>query len=362
MSDTHRFTPWDLNTLTESPLSINETTLQTYSPFASDLKNTPTIYHLLTPVGLTTPKKLLDHIRENTDLEHNRILDLAKLGAVYLRAAEYSPRVSPRPTRQTYDDLYQPLLTYTPIYVRIYTNPKRHSAITNFSILNQTDLYIAVCKPAGIPACATLDNSKENLLRETERRLQLEPRSLCITTRLDLCTSGVAILTRREFAAEMNEWLSRCDKQYLVWTRKPVQLGLMQDWYFKRIRLAAGQSETPLLRPYLGQEEVPDGFVLISLRVESCTETVNGFLSRVVLLTGKTHQIRLQFAARGALVNGDCKYSNVVGRVYEGGILGRDPRVIGLHLAEVRGKLRDEDVRIVADWRARGDDPRLLDT
>ncbi|CAN8066176.1 unnamed protein product [Agarophyton chilense] len=360
MSETNRFTPWDLNTLLQTPIGINDTALQTYSPFGDQVKNTPTIYHLLTPIGLTEPKTLLDHIKENTDLEQIRIFNLTKLGAVYLRAAEYSPRVSPKPRRQAFEDLYKPLSTYIPVYVRIYTNPKRHTAVTNFSVLCQTDLYTAVCKPAGIPACATLDNANENLLRETERRLNLELHSLCITTRLDLCTSGVAILTRKEYAAEMNNWLSRCNKQYLVWTRKPVQIGLMQDWYFKRIRLAAGKSETPFLQPYLGEKEAPVGFVLVSLLVESCTETENGFISKVVLLTGKTHQIRLQFAARGALINGDYKYANVVGRVYDGGVLGRDPRVIALHLAEVHGKLRNENVRVLADWRARGDDPQLL--
>lgn len=362
MVQRNRYTPWDLNSLLSEPLGMDKTAVQTYAPNGDADEDNPVTYHLITPVGLARTTTLQQHVEKHTELSASRINELTQLGAVYVRASEYNVRTSPRPVRQTAKQLQAHLPVHTPIYVRIYTRPKRHAAVTLFSVLSRTDLYVAVCKPGGIPAVPTKDNVVENLLRMTEERLKLRANCLCITTRLDSCTTGVSLMTWAEHSAEINAFLRQCEKRYLVWTKNRVREGVMQDWYYKRARVAAGVMETPLLRRYYeGETEGAEGYVLVKLIVESCESSAGGYVSRVRLVTGKTHQIRLQFAARGAAVNGDAKYEAMEGRIYEGvGVLGQDAKVIGLHAAEIRGRLRGEEVHIVADWRLRGDDPSCL--
>ncbi|PXF47418.1 putative RNA pseudouridine synthase [Gracilariopsis chorda] len=362
MVERNRYTPWDLNSVLSEPIGMDETAVQTYAPHGDGDEDNPITYHVITPVGLARTATLQQHLESHTDLSACRIKELTQLGAVYVRASEYNVRTSPRPIRQTAEQLQCHLPARTPIYVRVYARPKRHAAVTSFAVLSRTDLYVAVCKPGGIPAVPTRDNAVENLLRMTEERVNVRANSLCITTRLDSCTTGVSLMTWAEHSGEINAFLKQCEKRYLVWTRKSVREGVMLDWYYKRARLAAGALETALLRRYDGETEGGEGFALVKLVVESCESIEGGFVSRVRLVTGKTHQIRLQFAARGAVVNGDAKYDGMEGRIYGGvGVLGQDAKVIGLHAAEIRGRLRGEEVHIAADWRMRGDDPSCLD-
>lgn len=359
MEKPNKHTPWDLNELVPTPLGNNETVLQRFFPFPERVDPfAPCIYHIITPIGLTEFTSLQNYILFHTDLTPMNIKYLADMGAIYVRACNYSPRISPRPTRQTVGMIQGVMPINTPLYVRIYKNPKRHAAVTNFHLLESNSMYLVVCKPAGLPSCPTLDNCRENLIRDTEIVLDLVPHTLCVTTRLDLCTSGILVLTLRKHAAEMNAFLNSSEKRYLVHTKKRVPIGLMSDWYHKKSRLGVGPCDMPLLRRHSEGENPPRGYCFVSLLVEKCGVEGFGYKSMVKLITGKTHQIRMQFSARGVPVNGDTKYGRIANKVYGWGYsLGSDPRVIGLHLTEIKGKLKDTEVTLSSSWEQRGDCP-----
>ena len=246
------------------------------------------------------------------------------------------------------------------------------------------DVVIVDKLPGCIPTCPTVDNNKEHLIENVRSALGLE--TLFATGRLDASTSGaclsahmsvfytaslmthystdcvcyclrpvlgcVVLARTAKAAAHINEQLrSRAVRK--VYTAlcagSEPRLGLVQHGY-RRVAKSHAAGKPTLLCPYdpqsMGTDVPGQEWQLAELNVLQYTEV---FLRSPVsdsgdrlwectiqLLTGQTHQIRLQMAALGCPILRDTRYAPVRGRLDDGddgsGDFGPEPKTpIGLH-------------------------------
>lgn len=162
------------------------------------------------------------------------------------------------------------------------------------------DNRIAVCvKPAGAPSTDEPGGVPELLRAELG-----DPRACALTVhRLDRVTGGLMVLARTHAAASiLSRQITegRFEKEYLAVLCGVLEAerGTLRDLLLRdRARRMTLVTDTPAKG---AQEAVLDYIVL---------ETTGGrSLVRVRLRTGRTHQIRAQFAARGLPLAGDRKY------------------------------------------------------
>ncbi len=120
-----------------------------------------------------------------------------------------------------------------------------------------------------------------------------------VVHRLDTATGGVMVYAKNSRAAgQMTQALSEGRKEYLAWVHGEPGNGEMHDLLFHDKRIN---------KSFTADKE-RKGVKDASLEYET-VRTVNGLsLVRIVLLTGRTHQIRVQFSSRGFPLVGDGKY------------------------------------------------------
>lgn len=167
--------------------------------------------------------------------------------------------------------------------------------------------WIAVRKPCGIVSEFTeKGDGLPDLLSEKLRKMGQSP-TLFPLHRLDRGVSGVLLLARtKSAAAKMNAEIAahHVEKEYLavVHDRPAEASGEMFDLlYHDRVRnksyvvdrMRSGVKDARLRYGILGSADTDDG-ELTMVRVE--------------LLTGRTHQIRVQFASRRLPLWGDDRY------------------------------------------------------
>lgn len=162
------------------------------------------------------------------------------------------------------------------------------------------DKDILVCiKPSGVKSTDE-PGGVPSLVREALGDPNANVRTV---HRLDQVVSGLMVLARRAKAA------SELSRQIREGTFEKEYLAVIQG----RLPEAAGTFEDLLLRnkaerkTYVVQQPEKDAQKAV-LDYERLAETENLTKVRVVLRTGRTHQIRCQFSSRGLPLVGDRKY------------------------------------------------------
>lgn len=163
------------------------------------------------------------------------------------------------------------------------------------------DLLVCV-KPCGMPSQPDLTGNADLLTL-----LSGDYPEIMLVHRLDTSTGGVMVYAKNKFAAgKLGALLQDHNafvKEYLAVTERPPQpaIGEMKDILFHDKRIN---------KSYVVEKERAG---CKSARLEYKTVSVAGdghALVLVRLFTGRTHQIRVQFASRGYSLCGDKKYGS----------------------------------------------------
>lgn len=189
-------------------------------------------------------------------------------------------------------------------HLRLYPSPRRfHVSEVDWSkvVLKETEDFVVLDKPSGIPTIATTDNGLENVLEQLRRSRN---ENLLVTSRLDTPTSGLLVVARtKPFQVKFNDWLrdGKVEKIYTATTEKAVPLGLLVHY------MKPGEE-----LPKIVSAELQKGWLKCTLDVMSCEpfqeQGIGYFKHQLKLLTGRTHQIRAQLADLGAPIVGDREY------------------------------------------------------
>lgn len=169
-----------------------------------------------------------------------------------------------------------------------------------------TDARIVVClKPAGV-----LSTDSPGGMPELLRRALGEGETGCVRTvhRLDQPVGGVMVFARSRMADSLlSQQIQRHEfqKEYLAVLQgvPAAPQGLLSD-------LLRRDKQTR--RTVVAKESDPDARPA-QLRYRLLSQRDGNSLVHIVLLTGRTHQIRAQFSARGLPLYGDGKYGAAAG-------------------------------------------------
>ena len=170
-------------------------------------------------------------------------------------------------------------------------------------IYKDEDLIVCV-KPHGILSVADSSN-KENLMSLITQELSDgENKNLCPVHRLDRETAGVMVFARNtKSAAILSEDISNhtdFKKEYLLVVKGCPQDddGVFEDLLFK---------DSSKNKVYVVKNN-RKGVKYAKLQYKVLNKYEGMTLIKVRLFTGRTHQIRVQFASRGMSIIGDRKY------------------------------------------------------
>lgn len=173
-------------------------------------------------------------------------------------------------------------------------------------ILYEDNHVLVVVKPKGVPvqADASGDEDLATALKEYVKVRYQKPGAvwLGIVHRLDRPVGGVMVFARTSKAASrLSDEIRRggMDKRYLCVAEGEFAPGRWEDWLLKDN--ASNTSRT-----------VPEGTE--GARDASLIQRTLAFrdglsLTEVELLTGRSHQIRVQFSSRGHALWGDARYN-----------------------------------------------------
>ena len=290
--------------------------------------------------SLSNNKKLSEALRgEITDVTERYFQALIEFGAVYISDEleedfQLEPNTVKHKMKRIRSDVLLPAGSRH--YVRAHVNPRRFLAAGETRwmdcILKETDDFVVVMKPSGLPVSPSVDNAKENVLRCVWSALRVgdenddEATKLFPTHRLDVTTSGVVVVAKNSKAAGIFSKILRdgfVEKQYLALTENPAKIGLMTHEYEPSERTIGKGARTVKMKTlklseddtasYLkNKTQIPSNVAI--LRVEKSEPVaVNGktfYENTVKLITGRTHQIRAQFSKENLALINDCLYLN----------------------------------------------------
>lgn len=214
------------------------------------------------------------------------------------------------------------------------------------SVLYEDNHLLVVDKPAGL-ATMGVEAATPSVVKLAKAYLQRKYHKpgnvyLGVVSRLDSLVTGVLVLARTSKAADrLTKQFRENDVEKTYWAlleRPPSPAaGEFNDWLIKD----ESQHRMVITRPGSA------GAKQARLAYRTLAELPHATLVEVRLLTGRKHQIRVQFASRGLPILGDRKYGS-----------GTDfPRGIGLHSRHVMllHPVRHEPLAITAPlpaaWR-----------
>jgi 23S rRNA pseudouridine1911/1915/1917 synthase len=195
------------------------------------------------------------------------------------------------------------------------SRPARYRVSTRLSVLVEDDDFVIVDKPAGLLSVPTAEHENDTLLARTldylHHRFGRRPLAF-VVHRLDKDTSGSIVFARNRPALRFLQDLFKThaiEREYLAL----VEGAVLDSGTFSADLVAdAGSARRGVARPgEQGKRAVT--------RYRAIERLAGATLVSVELETGRTHQIRVHFAAAGHPVLGD--------RVYGG--RGRESRVEG---------------------------------
>jgi 23S rRNA pseudouridine1911/1915/1917 synthase len=187
-------------------------------------------------------------------------------------------------------------------YVRVHTKPRRfqkNDHAWKSRLAHEEEDFLVVRKPAALSCHPSVDNIRENVLAYLSEDLE---RELFLTHRLDVPTSGLLVIAKNKtFQSSFNKMLKdrQLSKIYqAVCQGPPPTLGLQRHYM-----VPSPRAPKKVLR------EEKAGHQLCELNLLSLEDLSDGnFRARIELLTGRTHQIRVQMAALGSPIRGDWLY------------------------------------------------------
>ena len=168
-------------------------------------------------------------------------------------------------------------------------------------ILYNDDNFVVCIKPYGV--ISQYDNARENMVSILAKQLSCE---IFPVHRLDRTTAGVMVFAKtKSAAADFAKQISNGDfkKEYLAVVHKKCdQNGELVDLlYFDK----AKNKSYVVKKERNGVKKAILNFLLL----ESYSLPDDDYsLVKVKLVTGRTHQIRVQFASRGMPLAGDRRY------------------------------------------------------
>ncbi|XP_021719665.1 RNA pseudouridine synthase 6, chloroplastic-like [Chenopodium quinoa] len=308
----------------------------------------PRIEHLV----VLEKSPVCEYISKSLDLPPLYVADLIRFGAVYYALICPEPPVTATPEQvQLYQQFTSPELLLhrrsikgktfreaqktfrvtrieeffeVGTYLRIHVHPKRFPRCYEIDwksrILAVTESYVVLNKPAGTSVGGSSDNIEECCATFATRALGLTY-PLLTTHQIDNCTEGCVVLARnKKYCSTFHKKIrdKMVKKLYLALAAAPVPRGIYTH-YMRPFDFAPRLiSEECIDRWLLCRLEVldckevpwPNSSIREKYQIEDCGWPVKNlaYECTVDLLTGRTHQIRAQFAACGAPIIGDSMY------------------------------------------------------
>ncbi|MEZ4910987.1 MAG: RNA pseudouridine synthase [Saprospiraceae bacterium] len=170
----------------------------------------------------------------------------------------------------------------------------------SFSILDETDDFLIICKKSGIPVQAT---DKEKMDLETYLNKKVASK-VYVLNRIDQPVSGLIIFGKnKEFTDAFTTMLKNREvsKKYIALVSgEPNKVKTTLTHFIKKLHNRAMTSDEPIDTDY--KEAVLEYTLLQSF------DNYHALL--INLKTGRFHQIRAQLATMGMSIKGDLKYGS----------------------------------------------------
>ena len=174
-------------------------------------------------------------------------------------------------------------------------------------VLYEDNHIIVVFKPQNVPCCEDPTGDKDllTIIKEYVKEKESKPGNVYIglVHRLDRVTGGVMVYAKSSKAAgRLGEQMKEGDfeKKYLT-----VLVGSPKE---KKAVLSDYMKKNPVNNMVYVCPQTVEGAKFAELDYKVLDERKNLSLVAVKLHTGRTHQIRVQFASRGTPVYGDMRY------------------------------------------------------
>lgn len=240
------------------------------------------VKHIISPMSGLVDELLM----QLTDLNSQQVHFLLNLGAIYLN----------------HNRLQENSSVSQGDYLRVHTKPRRFpKGDINFNsrVIYENNYFVVANKVSGLPVHGSVDNLKENFQAYLEEALGTK---LYITHRLDVPTNGLIVYAKTvEFQTAFNKILiaREIKKIYRAIVEGPVPTEKLLKHYMEPSPRA----------PKTVAKEALDKWqecLLEVLESKPLDEEYNEV--KILLHTGRTHQIRAQMGFEKAPIKGDHTY------------------------------------------------------